>query len=386
MTTSNLNLGDQLKQQLISTKEAPKMSTAPQEKAKAEAEIKAAATDEQLQTGTYQKDDLDDEDDDLDGETAAEEVQEETEEDTVEKVFGGKNAQKISINVKVYVHMVAQEVDLLPPVVKVDGNSYSVKSPFRKQKRSGNNDSYGLIRDSLNDTIAYLAEATKGNVVFFGDGSDIEHNIQNMLNYFNQNVYEIMYANFGGDSVKIRISLPGSTGPDLNGVTTVNMEQPATEVIEVSLDNAFTLNCWLSISLDEHGNTTLTPVFAFNVRVPLLIGYAKLFNALKLMSTTLHNTGESSGLGASNVIVSYGMNSADILDETHLNMFNDYADMPGAQVISASSIKEMSQDRSLDTMGIMPYAGAYEEEDLIKLFLPFDTDMMLILPSEQEEE
>jgi hypothetical protein len=347
------SMGDQLKQQMQSSEEK-KMSAPATETAAIDAKLA-----EELKRVNADTEEFEDE-------VSSTVLENDAAFSILTSAFSKDNAIRVKMQTKLLVNLTAEESSL-PDVVKGGNGFYSVRSPLRKSKDGplgSARDPSGLVRDSLTSVIEYLATANSEKVVFFGSAASVNDNITQMMRYYQNGINEILYRPFGG-------------------ATTVKIEQGEgddEQVEDETLNSAFFTDNWVAFKQVDN-DLLVFPVFAINLRVPLLVNADNQYKAIVNMSRALHAIGERFGL-IDSLIVAYGMDSESLATPQSLGVLNGFNEAQHPVfLVSVGSVARMLEGGE-DPLGIYPDATCLEDA-CAKLFpfseFPFGRDMLLIV-------
>jgi hypothetical protein len=348
-------MADQLKQQLQSAEEKKMNAPVPETNA---IDLKIA---EELKKMKIE--DADEFEDEIGVEDAAVDNNDST---PLARIFNGDTAVRVKLQAKLLVNISAEPVTL-PDVVRSGNGFYSTRSPLRKSKDGplgSAREPNGIVRDSITSVIEYLATANTEKVVFFGSVGDLQSNIAQMVSYYQESINEIMYRPFGG----------------LTTVKIESTEDEDTVLEDATLNASFFTDNWVTHKQDSR-DLLVSPVFAVNLRVPLLVNADNQYKAVVNMSRALHNIGEKFGL-LDNLIFAYSVDSESLATPQALGLLNGFheAQQP-VTLVSVGSVARMSEGGD-DIIGIYPSAFRFDEA-CYRLFpfakFPFGKDMLLIV-------
>lgn len=316
--------------------------------------------------------------DDMDEEDVIDEEGDDELPPTMANIFGGASSVRVRVQAKLFINMFAGKSANLPSIIQDDGSFFSVSSPIRKSKAGPTGspkDPQGLIREQLSQVIAFLGEANSESVVFFGDGEHMTNNVQNMRTYYREGIERLMYAPFDGNTVKVKRKKPAKPN-NLDDVSIENAEaQTAPRFVDVSLDNVFTIDDWVCYYSDN-GELIISPVFVINVKIPLLLDSSSIFTALMNMTKVIRRTAQASGLDEEDLYLGYTTYVSNFIQQKYVNMLSEMSERKEKpNIVTTASLAEAYEDRDMDVTGIYPS----EPENIIKQFMPFGGDVLIML-------
>lgn len=317
---------------------------------------------------------------------------------TISELFAGENAVRIRISPRIMLNVAAQPVSDVPDVVRIGESFYSVASPLRKSKGKkigSKSNPHGLIRDSLGELAAFVGNMQDSDVMLFGDTSDLETRVDDLVTYLDGEARNIMYGvfeEFADESTPLfsfRVSMPveeedeepeaeDEDSLDNIGVTEVDATSsvPHTEYRQAS--DSFVVNSWPVLEIAEDGTLILRPTITININVPLLIAASDIVKPLASMSKIVANYAREAGLEEDDFRVTFAFDSGNLLDVDLLNLLQTHAaEDSDSVIISLSYLEQCVNNQANDVYRLFPTGRSVEEARNLLMSNGGDTLLLL---------
>lgn len=321
-----------------------------------------------------------------------EEQDEEPRSSTLSELFAGSDSIRLRIVPRIMLNVAKASTGDVPSVVRIGDEFYSVASPLRKGNGKKKNP-HGLIRESLANLATFVGEMSEREVIFFGPTSDTESRIEDLMEHIENQVHNIMYAEFANDPRPPAfrfLQAPEETEEEEDevendeneldniGVTTVEATHEPV-LVERPVSESFSVATWPVFDTDEEGTVVLRPTIAINVKMPLLLGHNDLVKPVHTMQKIVGNYAKAAGLGEDDFRLTFSFDSEELIDPTLLNLLQHFAeDEEGnAVIISSSYLEGCAHNLNDDPYRLFPVARTAAEAR--QLLMPEGTDIMLLV-------